>query len=181
MIGDRKEKGYRTGQIKGKDYIYITGTPGMGGSAGNKGGAPFRYLWWAVEAHKLAVLNTKLEIVNDNFELFDRYIDPNSGITTNTAQAYRILLSTKAPVGDVVDYSAVKSNTNVVAGAGIGKTLVADETMLPQPTDVGYNGKIYVIIDMLSTGKAPLGDKLLNNSPEYEAMRTKVYDYEARL
>jgi len=53
--------------------------------------------------------------------------------------------------------------------------------MLPQPTDAGYNGKIYVIIDMLSTDKAPLGDKLLNNSHEYEAMRTKVYDYEARL
>lgn len=175
MIGDRQEKGYRTGQIKGKDYIYVTGTLGMGGSAGNKGGAPFRYLWWAVEAHKLALLNTKLEIVNDNFELFDRYIDPN------TAQAYRILLLAKAPVGDAVDYSAVKSSIDVAAGAGIGKTLVADETMLPQPTDTGYNGKIYVIIDMLNTGKAPLGDKLLNNSPEYEAMRTKVYDYEARL
>nr|DAK16781.1 MAG TPA: hypothetical protein [Caudoviricetes sp.] len=181
MIGDRQEKGYRTGQIKGKDYIYVTGMPGMGGSAGNKGGAPFRCLWWAIEAHKLAVLNTKLEIVNDNFELFDRYIDPKAGVTTNTAQPYRILLSVKAPVGDTVDSSAVKSSTDVAAGAGIGKTLVADETMLPQPTDAGYNGKIYVIIDMLSAGKAPLGDKILNDSSEYEAMRTKVYDYEARL
>lgn len=179
MIEDRKSRGYRTGQIKGKDFLYITGTPGMGGAGVNTQLAGFRYVWWAIEAHRLAILNTKIEIYNDNFEVYDKYLSP--AILAQTPQPYRVLLSTKPPVNDMVDYAAVKHVSNVVAGTGIGKSWSFDESALPQPVDAGYDGKIYVIVDMLSTGRAPIGDIVLNASPEYEAMRTKIYDYEARL
>lgn len=179
MIDDRREKGYRTGQIKGKDFMYVTGTGGMGGSDADTSPAAFRYLWWTIPAHRLAVLNTKLEIINENFEVYDRYL--TSTVFTQTPQPYRMLLSTKPPVNDVVDSMAVKSTAYVSAGTGIGRIWVMDETMLPQPTDDEYSGKIYVIVDLLATGKAPLGDIQLNLTREYEAMRTKIYDYEARL
>ena len=179
MISDRQEKGYRTGQIKGKDFIYITGVGGMGGSNANSQLAAFRYLWWAIPAHRLAVLNTKLEIINDNFEVYDRYATPKN--PAQSPQPYRILLSTKAPINDTVSPSIVKSTTSVPAGTGINRSWVMDEAMLPQPTDDEYSGKMYVIVDMLTTGKAPISDEVLSGKPEYEAMRTKIYDYEARL
>lgn len=179
MIGDRRERGYRTGQIKGRDFLYITGVAGMGGSGTNVPLSSFRYLWWSIPTHRLSVLNTKLELYNENFEVYDRYLTPAT--PTQLPQPYRILLSTKPPVNDAVDYTAIKSATSVAPGMGVGREWVMREEMLPQPVDQGYTGNMYVIIDMLSVGRAPIADIVLNETPEYEAMRTKVYDYEARL
>ncbi len=180
MIGDRLEKGYRTGQIKGKDYLYVTGTPGMG-SSGNPSLTNYRYIWWAIKAHPLAVLNTKIELLNINFELYDQY--PSITHPNPNKLPYRLLLSSKHPINDVLDYSAVKFNQYVSAGSGLNKTYVAAELDLPQPVEPGYDGKIYAIIDMLSTNKAPIYDMMAIqvNDGHYEAMDTRVYDYEARL
>lgn len=181
MIGDRREKGYRTGQIKGKDYLFVTGATGLGGGNGDNLSSAFRYMWWAIPAHRLAVLNTKLEIMNESFELYDKYLlDIND---TQTKQPYRVLISSKPPSGDVVDYSAVTSNIYISAGTGKGRVWRLSEIDLPQPTDLNYNGNIYVIIDMLNTGKAPEDSDfgMLYNRQNYEAMHTKIYDYEARL
>lgn len=181
MIGDRLEKGYRTGQIKGKDYLFVTGEMGYGGGGGDDLLSSFRYLWWAIPAHRLSVLNTKLEIRNESFELYDRY--PYEPDIPWQKLPYRVLISAKPPANDSVDYSFVKKNIYVPANTGIGKSWLLDEPDLPQPIDSGYDGKIYVIIDMLGTRKAPEDADfgMLYNKPNYEAMRTKVYDYEARL
>ena len=183
MIGDRREKGYRTGQIKGRDYLYVTGATGFGGGGGGGNDllSTFRYLWWAIPAHRLALLNTKLEIMNESFELYDKYLLHIND--TQTKQPYRVLISSKSPVNDVVDYSAVTSDIYIPAGTGKGRIWRLNEAELPQPTDLNYNGNIYVIIDMLSARKAPEDSDfgMLYNRQNYEAMRTKIYDYEARL
>lgn len=181
MISDRREKGYRTGQIKGKDYLFVTGVVGMGGGGSGNLSTAFRYMWWAIPAHRLAVLNTKLEIMNESFELYDKYLLEVNDIQTK--QPYRVLISSKPPVNDTVDYSAVTSNVYIPAGTGKGRVWRLSESDLPQPISSNYNGKIYVIIDMISNRKAPEDADfgMLYNKPNYEAMRTKVYDYEARL
>ncbi len=180
MINDRLKKGYRTGQIKGKDYLYVTGSPGMGGN-GSGNLTNYRYIWWPIKAHPLAVLNTKIELLNINFELYDQY--PTPGGSSPNKLPYRLLLSSKRPMNDTLDYSAVKFNEYVPAGSGINRTYSADEMNLPQPTDVGYDGKIYAIIDMLSSGKAPIYDitAIQVSDGRYEAMDTRVYDYEAKI
>jgi hypothetical protein len=174
MAEDIKSQGFFTNTIKGNDLSYSPGCGGYGALACYLPAA-FRYMAYKIPASYFVVKNRQLILQNNSFKT---YIDAGyNGICdhSNGASAdYDVYLA--YDWNGTFDINKITTVAHILGATTLPFYMKFDDTQLPQPDNLAWTGFIWVITDLLTTGR------MLGGIPyDTQIYKTTNYDFDERL
>lgn len=171
-----KSLAFATNYIKGFDYIYGAGCGGSGGG-GCITPAAFSYIWWTIKPSQFAVRNRHL-VLQDVTWL--PYTDGGPALLCTHSDGVQQGF-------DVYLLYSIPGDHNFGAHAVSKQTISSTQTLpfflnwdspglIPQQANVNWDGHIYVVVDLRTTGL------MVSGSPQNnELFATTNLDFDQRV
>lgn len=147
----RQDVGFPSNTVKGLDFRFA---PGCGGSGAGICIFPasYSYIYWPVKVNPFSRRNNLLVLRDDDWLPYNNGgFDGICANSNGTQRAFDIYLLYQAPTSSLNPALATGKIT-VPAGAALPLTLEFLEAQLPQPTNVLYERRIWVAVDLRDTG-----------------------------
>ncbi len=173
MNQGRRNLGFPSNQTKGDDWGYFAGCGGAGGG-GCVDPANFSYIYWGIKVNPFSMHNSKLVLLNESFK---PYTDSSAGFCDHNAdqpRGFDVLLLYKAPISGL-DRSKATSIVTIPANITLPYEIEFDSQDIPQPDHPDYERRIWVALDMYTSGLMIEG--IAQNT---EVMKTLKLNWEGR-
>lgn len=173
MTQSRRTLGFPSNQTKGSDWDYFAGCGGSGAGACVLP-AGFSYIYWGIKVNPFSMHNSKLVLFND---FFKPYTDSPSGFCDHndgSPRGFDVLLLHEAPISGL-DRSKATGIISIPDSIALPYELEFDAEHLPQPDHPDYERRIWVALDLGTTGLMVNGIAQVT-----EVMRTLKLNWEGQ-
>lgn len=148
---NREPLGFPNGQIKGTDWSYYPGSGGLGAGACFLP-AGFSYIYWPVKVNPFSVRNNRLVLKDEDFFPYTNAgFDGICANSNGSKMPFDVYTLVAAPTSGL-DTSLAKGRVSVLSTQTLPFEVEFLAAQLPQPSDAGYAGRIWIAVDIKQTG-----------------------------